>query len=292
LKPGEARTVVVEARQRYEPAPPAIPVTAKPSGGTLTPGQPVRTPRATFTFKADAGGEGGGAVAFESTSRRGIAREINVSFDPVEEEGLLIRYVYTGFKFVDSTAEDCPSMRPNGSEVLTARVRLLRTRDGSTFYGGTGRFSADIDGCGLTPNREDPGATTGGGFGGFNGDNFIGCKVTTVAAARDVRVTLELQVYEELKNQPRSLEISWEPSGTPPDPRITSTCEGPWHAKYAGSITREYRENRMEITDPDVLQKIAAGRTLREADVSDPDGTSEGRWTLTITKAATRAKMR
>lgn len=294
LKPGEARKLVVEARHRYDKEPPAIPVTAKPSGGSLIPGAPVRTPGATFTFTADPRGEGGGLVAFESTSRRGIAREINVSFDPVDEDALLIRYVYTGFKFVDSTAEDCPSMRPNGAEVLTARVRLLRTRGGSTFYGGTGRFSADIDACGLTPNRKDPGATgNGNGFGGFNGDNFLGCKVTTVAADREVLVTLELQVYEDLNNQPRSLEISWEPSGAPPDPRIASTCEGPWHAQYASDITREYRdEKRMEITDPDVLQRIATGRALREGNFADPDGTSEGRWTLTVTKAGTRQKMR
>ena len=286
LRSGESRRLVVEARHRFEPAPPEVPVTGRPSGGSVAPGEPVRAPAAALTFKADAGGDGGGAVSFNSVSRRGIAREVSVSFDPVADDAILIRYTYTGFKFVESTAEDCPSMRPNGQELLTARLRLLGSRDGSSFYEGTGRFSADIDGCGLTPDRKDPGsAANGNGFGGFRGDNFLGCKVTLVAPEREVRVRVRVSTDDD--RRPQSVEIEWEPSAPAPDTRVTSGCEPPWHAEHVKNFTREYsRRKSAEITDYDLLPRMAPGGALRPGTYEEPDASTDGHWTLTVTKPA------
>jgi hypothetical protein len=163
---------------------------------------------------------------------------------------------------------------------------LVQSGDGSTVYAGTGRFSADIDGCGLTPNRKDPGGTgNGSGFGGFNGDNFLGCKVTTVAPEREVRVTMEVLAYDD----PQYLKIEWQPVGRAPDVRVTSGCEAAWHAEQVKDLSAEYgREQRTEITDLDALQKIVLRGGLRPGTYQQPDGSPEGRWTLTVTKAARR----
>ena len=284
LSSGEARRLVVEARHRHETEPPAVPVAGSGSRGTLTPADPVRTPAAAFVFTPEAGGKGGGSVTFKSTSRRGIARNMDVYFDEVDVESISVEYVYSGFAFVDSTAEDCPNMRPDGREVLTARLRLLAVVDGSRRYEGTGRFSADIDGCGLTPDRKDPGRAEGNsGFGGFVGDNFLGCKVTTVVPDRAVRVSLRVSPPED--GSPGAIEIEWTPAATAADPRVTSPCEPPWHAEQVKRLRSKYRGRaRVEISDEDLMPKMLDGGDLRSGTYKEPNGSAEGMWTLTLRK--------
>lgn len=94
LRSGETRKLIVEARHRYEPPPLAVPVTGKPTGGTLTPTEPVKTPSATFTFKSDEDGEGGGFVTFKSVSRRGIARDAIVGFAPIGRTPIKVEVSY------------------------------------------------------------------------------------------------------------------------------------------------------------------------------------------------------
>ena len=284
LPGGEPRRLVVEARHRYETEPPAVPVAGQGSRGTLTPGEPVQTPAAAFVFTPDSGGKGGGTVGFKSTSRRGIARDITVYFDEADVEAISIEYEYSGFAFVDSTAEDCPDMRPDGREILTARLQLVAVWDGSRRYEGTGRFSADIDGCGLTPNRKDPGRAQGNtGFGGFVGDNFLGCKVTTVVPERAVRVSLRVSRADD--DSFGAVEIEWTPAGPAADARVTSPCEPPWHAEHVKSLTAKYRgPARVGITDPDVMPRMLDGAALRAGTYTDPNGSPEGTWTLTVAK--------
>lgn len=289
LPSGEARRLVVEARHRYEAEAPAVPVEGTGSLGTLTPGEPVKTPAAAFVFTPKADGKGGGSATFKSISRRGIARDIHVYFDESDVEEISIEYGYSGFAFVDATAEDCPSMRPDGREVLTAQLRLVGIVDGSRRYEGTGRFSADIDGCGLTPNRADPGQINGGdpGWGGFRGDSFLGCTVTTVVPERTVQVSLRVSPPDD--ESPGAVDIRWTPISPAADARVASPCEPPWHAEHVKRLTEKYRgAARLEITDYDLMPKILDGGALRPGTYTDPEGSVEGTWTLTVKRAQGR----
>jgi hypothetical protein len=182
---------------------------------------------------------------------------------------LSIRFEYVGFKFVESTSEDCPDLRPGGREVLTARLSLIR----SGLYEGPGRFSADIDACGLTPNREDPGMVQ-------DRDNFLGCKVTTIVPEYPVHVRVEVDMVDA--NRPNYVKIEWEPTKAP-DVQVSTGCEPAYQAGYVTQMTRDYRRvNRREITDYDLLPQLAPGGRLRNGRYTDPEGTDEGRWIFTV----------
>jgi len=172
---------------------------------------------------------------------------------------------YVGYKFVESTEEDCPDMRPNGSETLTAQLRLVSAEAGVSYlYEGTGRFSADIDACGLTPNREDPGEVYDRGDvpGDFHGDNFLGCKVTTAVPEHAVRVRVEVDMVDP--RRPNYVKVEWEPEGTAPSPKVTSGCEPAYHAGYVKQANATYRrDQRRQITEYDLLPRLAPGGELR-----------------------------
>ena len=150
-----------------------------------------------------------------------------------EGETIPFKLSYVGHKFVESTEEDCPDMRPNGEEVLTAQLRLVDAEAGVSYrYEGTGRFSADIDGCGLTPNREDPGEVYDRGDvpGDFHGDNFLGCKVTTVLPEHAVRVQVEVDMVDP--RRPNYVEVEWEAVAPAPRTKVSTGCEPAYHADY------------------------------------------------------------
>jgi hypothetical protein len=181
-----------------------------------------------------------------------------------KKETISIRLAYVGFKFVESTPEDCPGMRPGGKEVLTAELRLVSASPEHYLYVGSGRFSADIDGCGLTPNRQDPGMWQNNEQpGGFKGDNFLGCKVTTVVPEHPVRVRVEIDMVDA--RRPNYVEIEWEPAGGPVDVRVSTGCEPAYEAGYVTGIPKEYRRRqRRQVTDYDLLPRLAPGGRLRE----------------------------
>lgn len=191
-----------------------------------------------------------------------------------------LKISYVGYKFVESTEEDCPDMRPNGQEVLTAQVRLVDAEKGVSYsYEGTGRFSADIDACGLTPNREDPGEVydRGNVAGDFHGDNFLGCKVTTVLPEHAVRVTVEVNMVDA--QRPNYVTVEWEAAGPPPGTKVSTGCEPAYHAGYVKQMAETYRRpQRRQITDYDLLPQLAPGGELRRGVYRSAD--EEG---LTIT---------
>ena len=107
--------------------------------------------------------------------------------------------------------------------------------------------------------------------------------MTAIAPDREVQVLLALSVYEDGK--PQSIEMNWEPVGRPPDARVTSSCEPPWHAGYATNVNQDYgSEKRVEISDPELLDRMADGNALRPGTYDEPNASTDGRWRLTVTK--------
>jgi hypothetical protein len=207
------------------------------------------------------------------------------------QDVLRIRLAYVGFGYVESSEEDCPRMRPNGTEVLTAELSFV----GSDFdehsseveYEGEGWFRVDIDGCGLTPNREDPGMVHDRGdvLGDFHGDNFLGCMLSTVVPQHEVRVRVTVYMEDgDEPDQPNSVGIEWEPIETPVAVDVKTECESAFHAQYVADITSMYQEGGGHgITNYDLLQQmVAPGGTFRQGTYRDSDW--EG-WTYTVEEA-------
>jgi hypothetical protein len=201
-----------------------------------------------------------------------------------------LKVSYVGYKFVESSEEDCPDMRPNGAEVLTAKVRLVDAEAGVSYeYEGTGRFSVDIDGCGLTPNRGDPGMVHDRGDvpGDFHGDNFLGCKVTTVLPEHAVRVRVEVDMVDA--QRPNYVKVEWEPVGPAPGTKVSTGCEPAYHAEYVKQMAGTYRGRQSrQIVDYDLLPRLAPGGELRTGVYRSVD--DEG-LTLTVGQEAEEEKI-
>ncbi len=198
---------------------------------------------------------------------------------------LQIRLANLGFGDVESTEEDCPAMRRDGKEVLTARLRLVDddAAGGLVEYQGQGRFSADIDACGLTPNRDDPGQVHDRGdvLGNFHGDNFLGCLLTTRVPEHSVRVTLSISMVDV--RSPNYVEVEWEPTG-PVAVDVRTKCEPAFDADYKADITESYQGGgSRQITGYDLVTRmVAPGGVLRDGAYRDPDSPQ---WTYTVGEA-------
>ena len=98
--------------------------------------------------------------------------------------------------------------------------------------------------------------------GDFHGDNFLGCKVTTVVPEHAVRVRVEVDMLDA---QPYSVNVEWEPAGGAADVRVNTGCEPAHQAEYVTQATEEYRSGGSDgTTDYDLLPRLARGGKLRE----------------------------
>jgi hypothetical protein len=109
-----------------------------------------------------------------------------------------------------------------------------------------------------------------GAPGGFGGDNFLGCKVTTVVPEHAVQVSVEVNMVDV--ERPNYVMIEWTPTAGHVGVGVSTGCEPAYQAGYVKDITQEYRrEQRRQITDYDLLPRLAPGGRLREGVYRSPD---------------------
>lgn len=212
LGKGDTRRVVVDARHLDEPAVPKIPVTGEPSSGRLSPKQAV-TASAGFAFTT-IGPNGGGGATFSSVSKRGIAKEISISFEE-EETPDSISFMLKTEGIDTDTGESCdPS-----SEVLEGKFVAVR-RDGNKVYyrGRARRTTKEVD-CQMKPGPAEE----------------VPCMTTLIGSA-DVDVTITTGEWEGNSDDQGVLI-----EGKPIPGSIRSTASGNCQASHAPWMIEQYK---------------------------------------------------